>query len=51
MPELSEREQAAISALSAAIVNKLLHQPIAVLKNPESGVQMAEAVQTLFQLS
>lgn len=51
MPELSEREQAAISALSAAIVNKLLHQPITVLKDPESGTQMAQAVQTLFQLS
>ncbi|GAB4214431.1 MAG: glutamyl-tRNA reductase [Roseiflexaceae bacterium] len=50
LPNLSEREQAAISALSAAIVNKLLHQPIATLKNPEGGGELAQAVQRLFQL-
>jgi glutamyl-tRNA reductase len=50
LPDLSPREQAAIGALSAAIVNKLLHQPIARLKDPAAGGQFAEMVQQLFQL-
>ena len=50
LPDLSPREQDAIHALSAAIVNKLLHQPITTLKNPEAGGQLAQAVQQLFQL-
>ncbi len=50
LPDLSPREQAAIKALSAAIVNKLLHQPIATLKQPGLGGQLAQAVQQLFQL-
>jgi glutamyl-tRNA reductase len=51
LPELSPREQQAIQALSAAIVNKLLHQPITSLKDPQAGGELAEAVQQLFQLS
>jgi glutamyl-tRNA reductase len=51
LPDLSPREQAAIGALSAAIVNKLLHQPIATLKDPGSGSQLAQVVQQLFRLS
>jgi glutamyl-tRNA reductase len=51
LPDLSPREQEAIGALSAAIVNKLLHQPIATLKNPDSGDRMAQVVQQLFRLS
>jgi glutamyl-tRNA reductase len=51
LPDLSPREQAAIGALSAAIVNKLLHQPIARLKDPEAGGQLAQVIQHLFQLS
>jgi glutamyl-tRNA reductase len=50
LPELSPREQETIQALSAAIVNKLLHQPIAALKDPTLGSQMAQSVQKLFQL-
>jgi glutamyl-tRNA reductase len=50
LPDLSPREQEAIGALSAAIVNKLLHQPIARLKDPEAGGQLAQVVQQLFQL-
>jgi glutamyl-tRNA reductase len=50
-PNLSPREQEAIGALSAAIVNKLLHQPIATLKDPQSGNQLAQALQQLFQLN
>ncbi len=51
LPELSPREQQAVQALSSAIVNKLLHQPITSLKDPHSGGELAEAVQQLFQLS
>jgi glutamyl-tRNA reductase len=51
LPDLSPREQEAIEALSAAIVNKLLHQPIATLKEPGASDQLAQAVQQLFQLN
>lgn len=50
LPELPPREQAAIQALSAAIVNKLLHEPITTLKDPHFGGELADAVQQLFQL-
>jgi glutamyl-tRNA reductase len=51
LPDLSPRQQEAIHALSAAIVNKLLHQPITTLKDPDSDGQLARAVQQLFQLT
>jgi glutamyl-tRNA reductase len=51
LPELSPHQQDAINALSAAIVNKLLHQPITSMKNPDSGGQLARVVQELFQLT
>jgi glutamyl-tRNA reductase len=51
LPDLSPQQQDAIHALSAAIVNKLLHQPIASMKNPDSGGQLARVVQQLFQLT
>jgi glutamyl-tRNA reductase len=51
LPELSQHQQDAIHALSAAIVNKLLHQPITSMKNPDSGGQLARVVQQLFQLT
>jgi glutamyl-tRNA reductase len=51
LPELSPREQDAIQALSTAIINKLLHQPITAMKDPAAGGQSAQAVRTLFQLS
>jgi len=50
LPDLSPRQQDAIHALSAAIVNKLLHQPITSMKDPDSGGQLARVVQQLFQL-
>jgi glutamyl-tRNA reductase len=50
LPDLSPRQQEAINALSAAIVNKLLHQPIASMKDPDAGGQLARVVQQLFQL-
>jgi glutamyl-tRNA reductase len=51
LPDLSQQQQDAINALSAAIVNKLLHQPITSMKNPDSGGQLARMVQQLFQLT
>jgi glutamyl-tRNA reductase len=51
LSHLAPHEQAAIGALSAAIINKLLHQPIATLKDPKNGVQLAQVVQELFRLS
>lgn len=51
LPQLSPREQQAVHALSAAIVNKLLHQPITSLKDAQHGGELADAVQQLFQLS
>lgn len=50
LPHLGPSEQAAIGALSAAIVNKLLHTPIASLKNPHDSDDLVMAVQRLFQL-
>ncbi|HJZ47944.1 MAG TPA: glutamyl-tRNA reductase [Roseiflexaceae bacterium] len=50
LPDLSPREQDAINALSAAIINKLLHQPITSMKDPASGGEFARVVQQLFQL-
>lgn len=49
-PELSEAERAAIEALTASIVNKLLHHPIVSLKDPQEGHDIAEVVHRLFQL-
>jgi glutamyl-tRNA reductase len=51
LPDLSPHQQDAIHALSAAIINKLLHQPITSMKNPDSGGQLARVVQELFQLT
>ena len=50
LPDLSPHEQDAIGALSAAIVNKLLHQPIATLKDPDSGGQLARRCSSCFSL-
>ncbi len=50
LPDLSERQQQAILALSTAIVNKILHQPIATLKGSATDGELALAVQQLFQL-
>jgi glutamyl-tRNA reductase len=50
LPNLSEREQATLQAMTAAIVNKLLHQPIATLKDAGGDARLALAVQELFQL-
>ncbi len=51
LPALSEAEQQTIQSLTVAIVNKLLHQPIMALKDPESGLAAAEALNQMFHLS
>jgi len=51
--DLGARERKAIEALTAAIVNKILHQPMTVLKksqNETSGDGYVEAVRALFDL-
>jgi glutamyl-tRNA reductase len=48
-PQLPEREQAAIQALSEAIVNKLLHPPITSLK-ANAGAELIGAARQLFQV-
>jgi len=49
LPGLSEEERQRLEAMSAAIVKKMLHQPIAHLKN-DSQRRHLEAVQELFGL-
>jgi glutamyl-tRNA reductase len=51
LPALSPHEQNAVRAMSAAIVNKILHAPIASLKDCGSCGQLAQAAQQLFQLA
>jgi glutamyl-tRNA reductase len=49
-PELSDRERQAMVALSAAIVNKLLHGPITTIKSPEASAELIQAARELFRL-
>jgi glutamyl-tRNA reductase len=48
---LSPAEQQAIESLTAAIVNKLLHEPIMALKDPENGLEVAQALHRMFHFS
>lgn len=48
--DLTEQQQAAVAALTSAIVNKLLHQPTAALKTAVGGDQLAQAAKQLFSL-
>jgi glutamyl-tRNA reductase len=48
--ELSAEERARIEAMTAAIVKRLLHDPIATLKDPADGDRYTEAVRALFKL-
>ncbi|MEJ2200925.1 MAG: glutamyl-tRNA reductase, partial [Desulfuromonadaceae bacterium] len=53
LKDLDKKERQAIEALTAAIINKILHQPTAVLKqaqNDTSGTDYVNAVRTLFAL-
>jgi glutamyl-tRNA reductase len=49
LPQLSDRDQAAIHALSEAIINKLLHTPITSLKSAHTE-ELIGAAQQLFQI-
>ncbi|MGI8553175.1 MAG: glutamyl-tRNA reductase [Dehalococcoidia bacterium] len=50
LPNLSSQERGRIEALTAAIVNKLLHQPIARLKELEDDTRYLDTVRELFAL-
>jgi glutamyl-tRNA reductase len=52
LKDLSPRDREALEALTAAIVNKLLHAPIARLKHPDvdSGADDVDATRRLFDL-
>ncbi len=51
LPDLTPQQQEAVQALSSAIVNKLLHEPIVTLKDPAVGNELAGAVRRLFHLA
>ncbi len=48
---LDEHQQQLVQAMSMSIVNTLLHEPIASLRNAPNDVALAQAVNQLFQLS
>jgi glutamyl-tRNA reductase len=53
LKHLGPKERAAIDSLTSAIVKKVLHQPITVLKKSQSdiaGEQYLETVRRLFDL-
>jgi glutamyl-tRNA reductase len=53
-PNLSEKEKKSLEALTSAIINKILHEPLTLLKrNPENGASelYLDTLQTLFGLS
>lgn len=50
LPDLSPHQRQAVEALSASIVNKLLHRPMVSLKDPEAGNGLAMATRRLFDL-
>ena len=48
--ELSEADRQRIEAMTGALVKKLLHDPIAALKDPADGERYVQAVRDLFAL-
>jgi glutamyl-tRNA reductase len=53
-PDLSDKERKSLEALTSAIINKILHEPLTLLKrtNGESSADLyLDAIQALFQLS
>ncbi len=50
LAHLPPSDQAAVQYLAEALVNKLLHQPITVLKSASEGANMAQVVQEIFGL-
>jgi len=54
LKELDDKQRRSIEALTAAIVNKVLHQPITVLKQAQNDAATdcyVDAVRTLFNLA
>ena len=54
LPNLSDREKNSLDALTAAIVNKILHDPLSLLRRAkEDGLAdfYLDTIQTLFQLT
>jgi glutamyl-tRNA reductase len=51
LPDLTPQQQEAVQAMSNAIVNKLLHEPIVTLKDRSAGNELADAVRRLFHLA
>lgn len=49
-PELSPQQRETVVALSTAIINKLLHEPIVALRDPEAGSELVTAVRRLFNI-
>ncbi|MFQ3634069.1 glutamyl-tRNA reductase [Roseiflexus sp.] len=49
-PELSPQQRETVVALSTAIINKLLHEPMVALRNPEMGSELVSAVRRLFNI-
>lgn len=53
-PDLSDKEKKSLEALTAAIINKILHEPLTLLKRgQENGAAelYLDTLQTLFGLS
>jgi glutamyl-tRNA reductase len=51
LPTLTPAERQTIESLTVAIVNKLLHEPIMALKDPEIGLAVAQALHRMFHFS
>ena len=51
-PNLSEKEKQSLEALTSAIINKILHSPLTLLKqtNEETIADYVDAIRTLFRL-
>lgn len=49
-PELSPQQRDTVVAVSTAIINKLLHEPIVALRDPEASNELLTAVRRLFNI-
>lgn len=50
MPDLSERERETIDILTKSIVNKILHQPMTEMRDPDLGATNSASARRLFGL-
>jgi len=53
-PNLSEKERKSLEAMTLAIINKILHDPLTQLKKRDEDIVAElyiDAIRTLFQLS